>query len=83
MSTISFRNRFSKILLEFQRSLLFRFSKVHLYCSCPKFKKGVVMRVRSFELVVMEGLQPYAVRVTDSVGANLLAVIALPDGQLQ
>ena len=32
---------------------------------------------------VMEAMQPYAVRVTDGVAANLLEVIALPDGQLQ
>ena len=30
-----------------------------------------------------DAMQPYAVRVTDGVAANLLEVIALPDGQLQ
>ena len=59
---------------------------LRVYSSTSDFEKGVAKHVHSVlydEYVVMEAMQPYAVRVTDGVAANLLEVIALPDGQLQ
>ena len=56
---------------------------LRMYCSSPRFKKGVAMHVRSLELAVMKALQPYAVRLTNSVAANLPDVIALPDDRLR
>jgi len=56
---------------------------LRVYYSSSDFKKGVARYVHSVELAVMQSMQPYAVRVTDGVAADLPEVIALPDGQLQ
>ena len=58
---------------------------MELFCPHPTVIStiSVSFQFHSLEHAVMEAMQPYAVRVTDGVAANLLEVIALPDGQLQ
>ena len=58
---------------------------LRVYSSTSDFEKGVAKHVHSVlydEYVVMEAMQPYAVR-RDGNAVCLLDVIALPDGQLQ
>ena len=59
---------------------------LRVYSSTSDFEKGVAKHVHSVlydEYVVMEAMQPYAVRVNDGKATCLLEVIALPDGRLQ
>ena len=58
---------------------------LRVYSSTSDFEKGVAKHVHSVlydEYVVMEAMQPYAVR-HDGNAVCLPDVIALPDGQLQ
>ena len=60
---------------------------LRVYSSTSYFEKGAAVHVHSVlfsaEYAAMEAMQPYAVRVTDALAANLPELIALPDGQLQ